>query len=100
MDAGQCRQASKRLRRGDLPETTRRQHARALVDADAARAIWFFGHAQRVDLDCGLFHDTELAWTGELPTDMSLRLPSLRRCGLVAARTLWPRRCRPARRSH
>src|SRR5438270_14000932 len=100
MDAGQCRQASKRLRRRDLFETSRRQYARALVDADAACAVRVSRYAQRVDLDCGLFHDTELAWTGELSADLPLRLSSVRRRGSVAARTLRPRRCGAARQPY
>ena len=48
--------AQNRLRRGDLSRPARRQHARALVDADRAGPIRLPGHPQRVDLDRRLFH--------------------------------------------
>ena len=49
-------QAQDRLPGGDLSDAARRQHARALLDADGAGAIRLPGHAQRVDLDRRLLH--------------------------------------------
>ena len=42
--AGDRRHAFLRLRRGDLSEVAGRQHARALLDADAGAAIWLPRH--------------------------------------------------------
>ena len=74
-----------RLRRRDLPQAAGRRHARALVDADGAGAARLDDHAQRVDLDRRLLHGAGRR-QGDLPADLPLRLPSLRRCRALAAR--------------
>ena len=51
MDARQRRLPQRGLRRGDLSQPARRQHPRALVDADRAGAVRLPRHPQRVDLD-------------------------------------------------
>ena len=45
-----------RLRRGDLSQAARRQHPRALLDADGARPVRLPRHPQRIDLDRRLLH--------------------------------------------
>ena len=54
--AAERQQARLRLRRRHLSDTAWRRHARALLDADRAGAARVPCHAQRVDLDRGLFH--------------------------------------------
>ncbi len=56
LDAGQCPHPRQGLRGRDLHPAARRQHAGAVLDADAAGAIRLPRHPQRVDLDRGLFH--------------------------------------------
>ena len=74
-----------RLRRRDLSDAAGRRHARALLDADRAGAARLPGHAQRVDLDRGLFHAARER-QGGLPADLPLRLSPVRRRRAVAAR--------------
>jgi homospermidine synthase len=62
---------------GDLHAAAGREHARALLDADARRPVRFPGHAQRIDLDCRL-PDPEERPQDRVPADLPLRLPSLR----------------------
>ncbi len=50
------RAITRRLRRGDLYQPARRQHAGPLMDADRARAVRLPRHPQRVDLDRRLLH--------------------------------------------
>ena len=85
--------AQGRLRRRDLPDPARRQHARALMDADAAGAIRLPRHPQRVDLDRRLISRCASGRkTCDLPADLPLRLSPLQRRRAVAARDVRPRR--------
>ena len=77
-----------RLRRGDLPDAARRQHARAHMVPDARRAVRLPRHPQRVDLDRRLFHGARRRGRGGLPADLPLRLSSGGRRGAVAARAV------------
>ena len=77
-----------RLRRGDLSDAARRQHARAHLVPDARRAVRLPRHAQRVDLDRRLFHGARRIGQGDLPADLPLRLSSGGRRGAVAARAV------------
>ena len=48
--------STRAARRGDLPQSARRQHPRALMDPDRAGAVRLPRHPQRVDLDRRLLH--------------------------------------------
>ncbi len=69
------------------------------MDADGQGAIRLPGHAQRVDLDRGLFHAARRPQEC-LPADLPLRLPSVQRRGAVAARAVRPGRQTAAGHSH
>ena len=86
MDAGERAHPRDRLRRRDLPDAARRQHARAHLVPDARRAVRLPRHPQRVDLDLRLFHGARCIGRRDLPADLPLRLSSGGRRGALAAR--------------
>ena len=90
---------SRPRRAGDLSAAARRQHPRAHLVPDARPAIRLPRHAQRVDLDRGLFHRARER-KGGVPADLPLRLSSLQRGGALAARDVRQRRQVPGGAAH
>ena len=80
-------------------QPARRQHPRALLDADRARAVRLPRHPQRGDLDRRLLHRARREGRGGLPADLPLRLSSLRRRGALACTNCLAGRPDPERAS-